>query len=40
MRDCAAVASERVLGFFGREFYYLAFVDFLGFLDTEAWSEC
>lgn len=40
MRDGATVASERVLGLFGREFYYFAFVDFLSFLDTETCCAC
>jgi hypothetical protein len=35
--DGASIASKRVLGFFGRELGYLAFVDLLGFLDTETY---
>lgn len=39
MGDGAAVASERVLSFFGSEFGYFAFVNFLGFLDAQAYGQ-
>lgn len=37
MGYCATVSAQRILRLFGREFGDLALVDFLGFLDTQAY---
>jgi len=40
VRDCFAVAREWVFGFGWREFGDFSFVDFFGFLDSEACCQC
>jgi len=40
VRDCFAVARERVFGLGGSEFGYFSFVDFFRFLDSKACCQC
>jgi len=38
VRDCFAVTRKWVFSFRGGEFGDFSFVDFFGFLDSEAWA--